>query len=345
MIITSAPFRITLAGGGTDLPSYYEKHGGFIFAMAINHYMYVMTNPPTIDSKIRLHYSSSECVDHVSEIKHDLAREALRYLGFENKMEISSMADLPGGTGLGSSSSYLVALLMALHQHKREHVTLYQIAEEACKIEINILNKNIGKQDQYMAAFGGLTSLEISIDGKVDVKQEKMHPSALNEFISNTHLYYTGIQRQAQDILKEQNDSLKSEMKNSRNLVEENLSKIKELGRQMYNEFKKENFDEWGILTHEHWLTKKKLSKSITLSKVENLYLIAKNNYNVLGGKIVGAGGGGFLLLYCQTEHRKLEDFMKLQGMNRLHYSIATEGCKQVASLSSLNDSFFSIKN
>jgi D-glycero-alpha-D-manno-heptose-7-phosphate kinase len=161
MILTTTPFRVTLGGGGTDLPSYYREHGGFIFAMGIDKHMYIMINPPTVDRKIRLHYSHSETTDHVSKVRHELAREALRLHGIEDKMEVSSMADLPAGSGLGSSSCYLVGLLNALHHYRRDYVSLDKLAEEACHIELEVLGKPIGKQDQYMAAFGGLTVLEI----------------------------------------------------------------------------------------------------------------------------------------------------------------------------------------
>src|SRR5208282_3846527 len=161
--------RVTLGGGGTDLPSYYSEHGGFIFAMGIDKHMYVMINPPTIDRKIRLHYTQSETTDHVDQLKHELAREALRLHGISDKMEISSMADLPAGTGLGSSSCYVIGLLNALHQYRRDYVTLQQLAEEACHIELEVLGKPIGKQDQYMATFGGLTILRIARDGSVEV--------------------------------------------------------------------------------------------------------------------------------------------------------------------------------
>src|SRR5208282_5078834 len=179
MILTRTPFRVTLGGGGTDLPSYYGEHGGFIFAMGIDKHMYVMVNPPTIDSKIRLHYSQSETVDCVDELRHDLAREALRLQGIEQKMEISSMADLPAGTGLGSSSSYLVGLLNALHQYRRDYVSLRQLADEACHIELDVLRKGIGKQDQYMAAYGGLSVLEIAKDGHVEVRSVELGSSSV----------------------------------------------------------------------------------------------------------------------------------------------------------------------
>src|SRR5437588_277584 len=179
MILPSTPFRVTLGGGGTDLPSYYREHGGFIFAMGIDKHMYIMINPPTIDRKIRLHYSQSETTDNVTYLRHELAREALRLNGIQDKMEISSMADLPAGTGLGSSSCYLVGLLNALHHYRRDHVSLDKLAEEACHIELEVLRKPIGKQDQYMAAFGGLTILEIATDGSVDISSAELGSSSL----------------------------------------------------------------------------------------------------------------------------------------------------------------------
>src|SRR2546426_9583870 len=159
MIVTRTPFRVTLGGGGTDLPSYYEKHGGFIFAMGIDKYMSVITNPPGVDRKIRLRYSKTAIVDHVSQLEHELAREALRLHGIEDRMEVASMADLPAGTGVGSSGAYLVGLLTALHHYRRDYVTLQALAEEACHIGLDVLKKWIGKQDQYKAAYGGLTGL------------------------------------------------------------------------------------------------------------------------------------------------------------------------------------------
>lgn len=335
MIITRAPFRITLGGGGTDLPSFYSQHGGFIFAMAITHYMYVMTNPPTIDRKIRLHYTKSESVDHVSQLEHELAREALRYHGIEDKMEISSMADLPSGTGVGSSSCYLVALLMGLHHYRRNFVTLQQLAEQACDIELRILRKGIGKQDQYMAAYGGLTSLDIKKDGTVAVRPVDTSFSAIAELIANTHLYYTGLRRDATEMLADQDNAMKASAPLVRGAVEDSLSKIKDLGYRIYEAIVEEDFDRWGHLTHEHWMLKKQLSTKVSMTKIDQIYEEVRAKHHVLGGKIVGAGGGGFLLLYCNKNHRGLERFMTSQGMPRLHYSVDPEGCKVIASFSS----------
>jgi len=341
MIVTQTPFRVTLGGGGTDLPSYYEKHGGFIFAMALKKYMFVMVNPPTIDSKIRLHYTQSEVVDHISALKHELAREALRYHGIEEKMEISSMADLPAGTGVGSSSCYLVGLLMALHHYRRDFVSLRDLAEAACDIELNVLHKGIGKQDQYMAAFGGMTVLDIAKNGSVETRQVQLSEGSIGDLVANTHLYYTGFRRDALEILSEQNNAMLTAEKPARRNVEESLHKIKDLGYRILEAIQKEDFDAWGTMLHEHWVNKKKMSDKISLTKVDQIYEEARKKYNVLGGKIVGAGGGGFLMLYCHRSHKNLERYMESCGMPRLHYSVEPEGVKVVASLENNQSTLF----
>jgi D-glycero-alpha-D-manno-heptose-7-phosphate kinase len=334
MIITRTPFRVTLGGGGTDLPSFYEKHGGFIFAMGIDKYMYVMTNPPGVDHKIRLHYTQSEVVDHVSEVRHELAREALRFQGIEDRMEIASMADLPAGTGVGSSSAYLVGLLQALHHYRRDFVSLHQLAEEACHIELNVLKKPIGKQDQYMAAFGGLTKLEIARDGHVQVRQVQLRASAVAEFVNHSHIYYTGLKRHAPGVLLDQHRAMTGHSP-QRTAVESALNGIKELGYRILEAVESENFDDWGCLLHEHWEHKKRLSDKISVSVCDEIYDVARQRFGVLGGKIIGAGGGGFLMLFCPKNGQQLEDFMASQGMPRLYYSVEREGSKAVANVSS----------
>jgi D-glycero-alpha-D-manno-heptose-7-phosphate kinase len=344
MIVTRTPFRITLGGGGTDLPSFYREHGGFVFAMGIDKYMYIMVNPPTIDSKIRLHYTRSEVVDDVTELQHELAREALRLHGIRNKMEISSMADLPAGTGLGSSSSYLVGLSLALHHYRRDFVPLQALAEEACHIEIDVLGKPIGKQDQYMAAFGGLTVLEIARDGTVAVRPAAVSGSAIAAFVANTHVYYTGQRRSAVDVLSDQDGAMRSAAggpdivgaeprRQEAAVVPDALLRIRDLGYRILDAVEDEDFDAWGMLLHEHWCSKKRLSTKISLSRVDALYEHVRAEYGVLGGKIAGAGGGGFLMLYCPSRHRELERFMLRQGMPRLHYAVEYEGSKVMANL------------
>jgi D-glycero-alpha-D-manno-heptose-7-phosphate kinase len=330
VIITRTPFRVTLGGGGTDLPSYYSRHGGFIFGMGIDKYMYIMVNPPIVDEKVRLHYSRSETVDHASELKHELARVALLHHGIERGIEISSMADLPDGTGLGSSSCYLVGLLMALHHYRRDHVPLSVLAEEACTLELDVLRKGIGKQDQYMAVFGGLTVLEIAPGGGVNVRTVDLPTGSVDAFVANTHLYYTGLRRSAEEVLREQDTAMR-ENGAAQQPVASSLHAIKDLGYRILEAVEEEEFDRWGELLHEHWCAKKRLSSRISVSQVDALYDHVRREFGVLGGKIAGAGGGGFLMLYCPRQHKRLEAYMAAQGMPRLHYKVAYEGTKVIA--------------
>ncbi len=332
MIVTRTPFRITLGGGGTDLPSFYSEHGGFIFAMGIDKYLYVMLNPSLIDRKIRLHYTQSETVDHVTELRHELAREALRLHQVEDGIEISSLADLPAGTGMGSSSCYLVGLLTALRQLRQDFAPLHEVAEEACRIELETLNKGIGKQDQYMATFGGLTVLNIGRDGSVEVKRVKVGVAAFSALLANAHLYYTGLRRDAAEVLADQNSAMRGTAAIKRP-VAESLLAIKDLGHRILEAVSAENFDTFGRLMHEHWCFKKAMSQKISVTHVDQLYDHVRREFGVLGGKLVGAGGGGFLMLYAPHKHRELEEYMLSNGMPRLHYTLELEGSKVVSSL------------
>lgn len=333
MIVTRTPFRVTLGGGGTDLPSYYTQHGGFIFAMGLDKYMYVIVNRPMVGHKIRLHYSESEVVDHVDDLRHELAREALRTHGIYDTFEVASIADLPAGTGLGSSSCYLVGLLNALHHDRRDYVPLQQLAEEACHIELEILKQPIGKQDQYMAAYGGLTVLDIARDGQVTVRQLRPSSGDVAELVANTHIYYTGSQRDAREVLKEQNSAMKTTTSADHARVADSLHRIKDLGYRILDAIEHSNFDRWGQLLDEHWQSKKKLSAKITLRAVDEIYEDVCSRFGVLGGKIIGAGGGGFLMLYAPKRHADLERFMQSRGMPRMHYTVEPEGTKVVAQM------------
>ena len=333
MIVTRTPFRVTLGGGGTDLPSYYSQHGGFIFAMGLDKYMYVLVNRPTVGSKIRLHYLQSEVVDDVNELRHELAREALRAHGVRYGFEVGSIADLPAGTGLGSSSCYLVGLLNALHHDRRDYVPLQALAEEACHIELDILKQPIGKQDQYMATYGGLTVLDIAKDGTVAVRQLRPSSSDIAEFVSHTHIYYTGAQRDAREVLRDQNVAMQKKENANHAQVSDSLSRIKDLGYRILEAIETSNYDSWGHMLDEHWQNKKKLSGKVSLAKVDAIYDEVRERFGVLGGKIIGAGGGGFLMLYCPTKNSRLERFMEGQDMQRMHYTIEPEGTKVVAQL------------
>jgi D-glycero-alpha-D-manno-heptose-7-phosphate kinase len=292
--------------------------------------MYVVMNVPHADRYIRLHYTRSETVQAIDELQHELAREALRFHRVEHTIEISSLADLPAGTGLGSSSCYLVGLLNALRAYTLKPVHRQVLAEEACHIELNVLKKPIGKQDQYMAVYGGLTELTIERSGRVTVRPMVLSPHDLSDFVSNTHLYYTSVQRNTTDILQEQTQTLRTRPSN--NAVEDSLLSIRDIGYAIGEAMRNRNFDKFGELMHEHWLLKRRMSQKITLSTVEALYDHVRAEYGVLGGKIVGAGGGGFLMLYCPTKSRELARFMQdSAGMSRLYYGPEFEGSRVIA--------------
>jgi len=337
LIVTRTPFRITLGGGGTDLPAFYEEHGGYVLALGIDKYMYVALNVPHADRKIRLHYTKSETVDHVDQLEHELAREALKLHGIHDGIEIASLADLPAGTGLGSSSSYLVGLLSAIRTYRARPARFDELADEACRIELDTLKKPIGKQDQYMAAAGGLTELMIGRTGEVAVRRLAVPGYAISEFVACTHLYYLNVQRTTTEILGEQTQALREAgsrapgTKPAANAVESSLKDILAIGYQIGDAFRVCDFDKFGILMHEHWLAKKRLSGKVTVPIVEQLYEHVRENFGVLGGKVAGAGGGGFLMLYCPKDGNRLTEFMATQGMARLSYGPEFEGCKVIA--------------
>ncbi len=335
MIATRTPFRVTLGGGGTDLPNFYREHGGFIFAMAIDKYMYVMLNPRPIDRKVRLLYSISEIADSVEEIRHELAREALKLHGIHSAIEIASLADLPAGTGMGSSSSYLVGLLTAIRAYRRTPCSLQELAEEACHIELEILKKPIGKQDQYVAAFGGMSILKIDREGRVAVERVTLKTGDLMTFIANTQIYYTGHQRNALDILSEQSSLLGEHKSANYSKLVDSLKNIKELGYRSLEVICKSNFDEYGQLLHQHWLHKKALSPKVSIPGIDEIYETVRKRFGVLGGKLIGAGGGGFLLLYAPTHHAELTQFMEKTGLPRLWYGLDFEGANVMAHMTS----------
>lgn len=333
MIVSRTPFRLTLGGGGTDLPSFYEQHGGFILAMGIDKYMYVVLNVPNADRLVRLHYTNSETVDSIDGLKHELAREAFRLHGINDAIEVASVADLPAGSGLGSSSCYLVGLLTSVRDYLRRPVPLQEIAEEACHIELNILKKPIGKQDQYMATFGGLTTLDIAPTGKVAVQHIPLEPASISTLVANTHMYYTNVQRNTVDVLKDQDQAMKEPKSQDRGRVEDSLLGIKEIGLAIRDAIVQGDFDQFGVLMDKHWQHKRKLSGKISNSKIDDLYEQLKRDYGVLGGKIAGAGGGGFLMLYAPANHKELTAHMASLGMKRLHYNVEFEGSKVITNV------------
>lgn len=325
MIITRTPFRLTLGGGGTDLPSFYRDHGGFILAAAIDKYMFLNVNTPIVDDKIRVRYTSSEMVDHVDEVKHTLAREALRRFGVTSGIEIVSIADIPAGTGLGSSSSYLVGLLNALHTLLQDQATAQKLAEEACYIELEVLKKPIGKQDQYLAAFGGLTSLDIDADGRVCVTRLDLDVDLVESLEHNILMFYTNEMRDATAILKKQDDATRTKDRT----VVRSLCEIKEIGLAIRDAISKGNLRRFGELLDLHWQSKKQLSEGISNAQIDAWYELAKRN-GAIGGKISGAGGGGFLMLYCEDNKAGLREVMRAAGLRELKFRFDFEGSKVV---------------
>ena len=328
MIITRTPFRITFGGGGTDLPSYYSKHGGFIFAAGLNKYMFINVNRPVVDDLVRVKYTKSEIVDHKDQLQHDIAKEALTMTGIEKAVEIISIADIPAGTGLGSSSCYAVGLLHALHTMKREYFSLQELAEEACDLEINRLGKPIGKQDQYMASFGGLTVLDIEKDGNVQVRAAEVKDSTIDDLNRNLLLFYTGTSRNADTILSEQSRGAKEEKKN----VVDSMNHIKEIGYQILEAVESGNLTDLGLLFDKHWQFKKKISERMTNQNFDKIYKIAKEK-GALGGKISGAGGGGFFLFYVEKNYTGFREAMKNIGLREMRYRFDFEGTKVLVNL------------
>lgn len=332
MIITRTPFRITLGGGGTDLPSYYEKKGGFLLTSAIDKYMYVAINTPFVDNLLRVKYSLSETVTNARDLKHELAREALRHFGIEDTLEILSFADISAGTGMGSSSCYLVGLLKALEIYKRKWLSESEIAELACDIEMNRLQKPVGKQDAYIAAHGGLLCMEIDKKGMVQVSAANISMPVIRDLEYNLLLYYSGLQRKSEEVLSEQNQAMKSKDGIGRQTVEASLDYIKKSGYETLYALRKGKLKEFARLMDEHWNYKKKMSTKITHPKIDEAYARAKQ-LGALGGKLLGAGGGGFLLLYSESNHLVIDQAMQESGFRRLDFRFDFEGSKSLLNL------------
>lgn len=309
MFISRAPLRISLGGGGTDLPSYYSKFGGFFISAAINKYTYVSVSKP-FKKKIILKYSKLEEVENIHEIKNALIRETLlEYSDEPNQpIEMSSFADVPAGTGLGSSGSFTVTFLRSLAGFLKKYPSQKEIAEIACKIEIERLNEPVGKQDQYIASYGGLTCFEIDRSGEVTIHPIPATSDTIDELESNLLLFYTGQQRSASSILEDQ----EKRSTNSEKEIFENLHKTKELGKISYQLLKESKLKQYALLMHEHWLNKRKRSRGMSNKFLDKVYDAAIAN-GALGGKIVGAGGGGFLMFYSENKKALREEMKKFE--------------------------------
>lgn len=324
MIITRSPLRISLGGGGTDLPSYYREHGGFLIAAAIDRYVYITLHRTFIEHLI-IKYSEMERVENVDEVRHPLIREALRLTTTAAPgLEIASMSDIPAGTGLGSSGSFTTALLYALHVLKREGITKRELAEMACHIEIDILNEPIGKQDQYIAAFGGLTCFEFNPDGTVGVEPLRLSPETLHNLEDNLTLFFTGFSRSASTILRDQDERSRS---SDRDMLD-NLHFTKQLGRESKTALESADLRGFAELMHVHWERKRQRTRGISNSQINRYYDLAREN-GALGGKLVGAGGGGFLMLYTEDRTR-LRRAMIDAGLREVRWRLDLEGTSLV---------------
>ncbi len=322
MIITRSPLRITLGGGGTDLPSYYERHGGFLVAAAIDRYVYVTVMRPFVPG-IFLKYSQLEHVDRIDDVQHRIIREALRQLDFRTpQVEITTLADIPAGTGLGSSGSFTTALLKALYAHRKRLLHPSELAELACDIEIKRLGEAVGKQDQYIAAYGGVTCFTFHPDGTVEAEPLQMPMDALFNLEDNLLLFFTGFSRSAGSILADQ--KARSEQGDAGML--KNLHEVKVLGLRARDTLMKGDTAGFGALMHDQWEQKKRRSGGMSNPQIDEWYELALKN-GAIGGKLVGAGGGGFLLFYSE-DHRRMRAAMAKAGLEEVRFRFDFEGTK-----------------
>ncbi len=325
MIITRSPLRISLGGGGTDLPSYYSEHGGFLVAGALDKYVYLTLHRTFVPDLI-VKYSKLERVASAAQLEHPIIREAFALLGMNGaSLEVTSMADIPGGTGLGSSGSFTTALLKLLHTANKHHISPADLAEQACHIEIDKLGEPIGKQDQYIAAVGGITAFTFHKDGRVEFRPAKISEETLFNLEDNLLLFFTGYSRSASAILKDQND--KSKQNNQAML--DNLHFTKDLGYQSLAALEGSNLEEFARLMDVHWQRKKARSSGMSNDRINEWYDHAMA-HGALGGKLIGAGGGGFLMFYA-ADKTKLRHAMREKGLQEVRFRFDFEGTKVVA--------------
>ena len=325
MIITRSPLRITLGGGGTDLPSYYEEHEGFLVAAAINKYVYVTVHE-TFQAELILKYSRIERPASAREVEHPIIREALASLNMEKPhIEIISMADIPAGTGLGSSGAFTTALLMALHTYKKDLIHPDALAAEACRIEIERLREPIGKQDQYIAAFGGMTCFRFKRDGSVEAWPLAISEETHHALEDGLLLYYTGESRAASDILETQH---RKTLDQDASMIA-NLHHVKALGLQSKDALESGDLRRFGALMHEHWDYTRGRAAAMSSDAVDAAYTLAREN-GAIGGKLIGAGGGGFLMFYTEDK-RRLRAAMKHTGLREVRIALGVAGTRVVS--------------
>jgi D-glycero-alpha-D-manno-heptose-7-phosphate kinase len=326
MIVSRAPVRFSLGGGGTDLPAYSREHGGFLVGAAVDKYVFVCAGQRFYNT-IRLAYSETETVDSVDKIKHQIYRAALQHAGLKGGLELHSLADVPANTGLGSSSSFTVALMNALHAFKRESVPAETLAREACHLEIDVLKEPIGKQDQYLAAYGGITALTFHKDGAVDVERLPVREEVIDELESNLVIFYSNVERKASTVLAEQQKTIKE---NSDDAVQR-MHRIKALGHDTKKILLDGTIDAYGELLHEHWTNKRKLAANMSDSAIDEHYEAARKA-GAIGGKLMGAGGGGFFMFYVRAaERRRVHDTLAARGLRPMRFRFDFDGARIMA--------------
>ena len=324
MIVTRTPFRLSLGGGGTDLPSYYRKYGGFFVSGALNSYMHIIVND-RFEPGIRVSYARTEIVESAEQVRHPIVRETLLHLGFKDRIEIVSLADVPAATGLGSSGSFSVGLLNGLYAHQKIFKTPEQIAEEACYIAMERLHEPSGKQDEYAASLGGIRAYQIDREGKVTSEELRIAPETLAELEYGIMMFYTGIKRNATDILGTQ----KSKIDGNDDGALERMHTIKSIGIESKKALESGDLKRFGELLDQHWTTKRGVSTDMSTDGINRWYALARKN-GALGGKLVGAGGGGFLMLFCQHDRQRVRSALAAEGLVELRFGFDYEGSKVI---------------
>jgi len=326
MIVSRAPVRFSLGGGGTDLPAYSREHGGFLVAAAIDKYVNLCIARRFYET-IRLAYSKTELVDTVDAIEHPIFREALRFVGLSRALELHSLADVPSNSGLGSSSSFTVALLNGLHAFKRDYVATAQLAEEACHVEIDVLKEPIGKQDQYIAAFGGITALTFDRDGTVHAERLPVKDDVIDQLESSLLVFYSGVERSASAVLAEQAKTVSA----NKDDAVQRMHRIKQMGYETKKLLLDGTIDLYGELLHEHWMNKRKLAVNMTDSVIDEHYEAARAA-GAIGGKLMGAGGGGFFMFYVRpAERRKVYETLVARKLRPMRFRFDFDGARIVA--------------
>ena len=320
MIVSKTPLRLTLGGGGTDLPSYSDQYGGFVVTSAIDKYIYLIVNR-RFEKPVRASYSITEITYPVDKIKHPVIRESLKLLGLKSNLEIISIAEVPSKTGLGSSSCFTVGLLNALHTYKDEFLSRQTLAEEACSVQMNILKEPCGYQDTFIAAFGGFVCLNIQRSGRVEVLRLNIHEDVARELESNLLFFYTGIERSSSVVLQDQGNNLKCDGSKSLDA----MHAIKDIGYKVKHALEEGDTSEFGRLQNEHWQVKKATSNAVSNGLIDRWYELGLQN-GASGGKICGGGGGGFLMFYCDDGKDKVRKAMAKEGLREISFGFEPHG-------------------